>query len=67
MPIYRFIVKPDHQDPDMRLTHLPDGEAARRYARILIREFKASGRYLDPRSRVDVQDEMGEPVTSIPF
>ena len=71
MPIYRFVVvDSDHEyDPSVRWIHLPDEEAALRYGHLLIREFKSSGRYPDtpPLARLEVKDDMGEPLISIPF
>ena len=70
MPIYQFVVvDSDHEyDPSVRWTHLPDEEAALRYGHLLIREFKSSGRYPDtPHWRLEVKDDMGEPLISIPF
>ena len=70
MPIYQFVViRGDHEDgPSVRWTHLPDEEAALRYAHLLIKDFKSSGRYPDAsHSRLEVKDDMGEPLISIPF
>ncbi len=70
MPIYQFVVVVgDHEyDPSVRWTHLPDEEAALRYGHLLIREFKSSGRYPDAsHSRLEVKDDMGEPLLSISF
>ena len=70
MPIYRFVVVDgDHEyDPSVRWTHLPDEEAALRYGHLLIREFKSSGRYPDASHlRLEVKDDMGEPLLSISF
>ena len=70
MPIYRFVVVDgDHEyDPSVRWTYLPDEEAALRYGHLLIREFKSSGSYPDAtHSRLEVKDDMGDPLISIPF
>jgi hypothetical protein len=59
----------DHEDdPDVRWSHLPDEDAARRYGHLLIKDFKSSGRYADASHLyVVVKDEMGNPLISIPF
>jgi len=70
MPIYQFVVRSgDHEDdPDVRWSHLPDEDAARRYGHLLIKDFKTSGRYPDSSHLyVVVKDEMGNPLISIPF
>jgi hypothetical protein len=70
MPIYQFVVRSgDHEDdPDVRWSHLPDKDAARRYGHLLIKDFKTSGRYPDSSHLyVVVKDEMGNPLISIPF
>ena len=70
MPIYQFVVRSgDHEDdPDVRWSHLPDEDAARRYGHLLIKDFKSSGRYADASHLyVVVKDEMGNPLISIPF
>ena len=68
--IYQFVVRSgDHEDdPDVRWSHLPDEDAARRYGHLLIKDFKSSGRYADASHLyVVVKDEMGNPLISIPF
>ena len=42
MPIYQFVVRSgDHaDDPDVRWSHVPDEDAARRYGHLLIKDFK---------------------------
>ncbi len=67
MPIYQFHVRPDHREPDVRWTYLPDDEAARRYARVLIKNFKSNGDGFESRSQMDVKDDTGRPVASITF
>ena len=69
MPIYRFAVRrEDDHDADVRWTHLPDKEAARRFANLLIKEFVSSGRYSDStRTRLEVKDDTGALLLSIPF
>ncbi len=44
MPIYQFVVRGgDHEDdPDVRWSHLPDEDAARRYGHLLIKDFKGA-------------------------
>jgi hypothetical protein len=69
MPIYRFAVRRegDH-DSDVRWTHLPDKETARRFANLLIKEFVSSGRYSDStRTCLEVKDDSGALLLSIPF
>jgi hypothetical protein len=47
---------------------LKDEEAARRYAKLLIPEFVAKGRHTDlTHWRLDVKDETGELLFSIPL
>jgi hypothetical protein len=61
MPIYQFVVRSDdhEDDPDVRWSHLPDEDAARRYGHLLIKDFKSSGRYADSSHLyVVVKDEM---------
>jgi hypothetical protein len=69
MPIYRFAVRrEDDHDSDVRWTHLPDKETARRFANLLIKEFVSSGRYSDsPRTCLEVKDDSGALLLSIPF
>lgn len=69
MPVYQFAVRrDDEQDADVRWTHLPDKEAARRFANLLIKEFVSSGRYpVSSRCRLEVKNENGEVLLSIPF
>jgi hypothetical protein len=61
MPIYRFAVRrEDDHDADVRWTHLPDKETARRFANLLIKEFVSSGRSSDStRTRLEVKDDTG--------
>ena len=68
MPIYRFAVRrEDDHDADVRWTHLPDKEAARR-ANLLIKEFVSSGRYAhSSRSHLEVKDDTGGVLLSIPI
>jgi hypothetical protein len=69
MPIYRFTAAHgDKTCPDVRWAHLKDEEAARRYAKLLIPEFVAKGRHTDlTHWRLDVKDETGELLFSIPL
>jgi hypothetical protein len=69
MPIYQFAVRrEDNQNADVRWTHLPDKERARRFAHLLIREFVSSGRYGDStRTCLEVKDDTGDLLLSIPF
>jgi hypothetical protein len=69
MPIYRFAVRrEDDHDADVRWTHLPGKETARRFANLLIKEFVSSGRYSDStRTRLEVKDDTGALLLSIPF
>lgn len=69
MPIYCFnAAKLADCCPDVRWTRLKDEEAARRFAKLLVEEFVASGRYADCSDwRLDVRDENGGLLLSIPF
>jgi hypothetical protein len=69
MPIYQFAVRrEDDQDADIRWTHLPDKETARRFGNLLIKEFISSGRYSDStRARLEIKDDTGDLLLSIPF
>lgn len=67
MPIYQFQVVEDHEtDPDVRWTHLADADAAQKYARILIREFKSKGHF-NSHSRLEIKDDTGRPVATLRF
>lgn len=66
MPIYQFQVLEDHHAPDVRWTHLSDIDAAKRYARLLIKDFKSKGQF-DARSKLEIKDEIGRPVATLPF
>jgi hypothetical protein len=56
------------RDSDVRWTHLPDKETARRFANLLIKEFVSSGRYSDStRTCLEVKDDSGALLLSIPF
>ena len=69
MPVYQFAVNHDgQQETDVRWTHLPDEESARRFARLLIGEFVSSGQYRDwSRSYLEVRDGGGRLLLTIPF
>ena len=69
LPIYRFTaVQGDNACPDVRWAHLKDEEAARHYAKLLIQEFFAKGRYTDlTHWRLEVKDQIGELLLSIPL
>ena len=53
--------------PDVRYTHLADEEAARRYAKLLIHELAPSGFYSSRSCFLEVKDETGSLLFSIPF
>jgi hypothetical protein len=69
MPLYQFAVRhEDQQDTDVRWTHLPDEDSARRFPRRLINEFISSGHYPDwSRSYLEVRDGRGGLLLTIPF
>src|SRR6478672_13807270 len=68
MPVHQFAVKwDDDQTPDVRYTHLADEEAARRYAKLLIHELAPSGFYSSRSCFLEVKDETGSLLFSIPF
>ena len=69
MPIYRFnAARSDQCCPDVRWLRLKDQEAARHFAKLLVEEFVASGHYADWADwRLDVRDENGELLLSVPF
>jgi hypothetical protein len=69
MPIYQFAVRRDNgRDDDVRWTHLPDDEAARRFAVLLIREVLASERQLElAHCYTDIKDRNGHLLFTIPF
>jgi len=69
MPKYQFAVRhDDEQHDDVRWTHLPDEEAARRFARLLIRELISSKRHTDwSSSYLDIKDENGRALVAIPI
>jgi hypothetical protein len=67
MPIYQFQVVGDRDaDPDVRWTHLSDADAAKKYARILIRDFKLKGHF-NSHSRLELKDDTGRPVAMLRF
>ena len=68
MPVYEFAVKwDDDQTPDVRYTRLADEEAARRYAKLLIQELAPGGFYSSRSCFLEVKDETGSLLFSIPF
>jgi hypothetical protein len=68
MPVYQFAVKwDDDQNPDVRYTRLADEEAARRYAKLLIHKLASSGFYSSRPCLLEVKDETGSLLFSIPF
>jgi hypothetical protein len=72
MPVYQFAVRrDDEQDPDVRWTHLPDQETARRFADLLMKEFEefvSNGRYANAsQAFLEVRDDTGGILFSIPF
>lgn len=61
MARYHFILRwPDHEHEDRQGTDLPDPEAARDYARRIIRELKDGGGYDDPELTLVVRDGDGK-------
>jgi hypothetical protein len=68
MPAYQFAIKwAADQSPDVRYSHLTDEEAARRYAKLLIHELAPSGFYSSRSCFLEVKDETGSLLFSIPF
>jgi hypothetical protein len=69
MPVYQFAVR-WNEDPasDARYAHLANDEAARHYAELLAKESASTGFYpYSSCSRVEVKDETGTVLFSIPF
>jgi hypothetical protein len=69
MPVYQFAVK-WNEDPasDARYAHLANDKAARHYADLLAKESASIGFYpYSSRWRVEVKDETGSVLFSIPF
>ena len=68
MPWYSFTaVWPDGRSGDARTTNLPGDDAARRYARLIIRELKERADHRDPRLKMIVKDAEGAAIDVIPF
>jgi len=67
MPIYQFQVVEDHKAPDVRWTHLSDDEAAKRYGRLLIKDFKVNDRRFHPRCRMEIKDDVGRSIATLSF
>ena len=69
MPVYQFAVRwNEDRASDVRYTHLADEAAARRYAKQLADESASTGFYpYSCRSRVEVKNEDGSVLFSIPF
>jgi hypothetical protein len=68
MPRYFFVIEGDDGiDRDDDGTQLPHPEAARRYARRVIRELREAGGYDDPNLAMFVKDASGEILFSVPF
>jgi len=69
MPVYQFAVRwNEDRASDVRYTHLADEAAARRYAKQLADESASTGFYpYSCRSRVEVKNEAGSVLFSIPF
>ncbi len=68
MARYYFILQwPDHEHKDPEGTDLPGPEAARAYARRIVRELKEGGGYDDPRLTVVVRDSNGKTICAEPF
>ena len=69
MPVYQFAVRwNEDRASDVRYTHLADEAAARRYAKQLANESASTGFYpYSCRSRVEVKNEAGSVLFSIPF
>ena len=57
----------DDQSADVRYAHLADEEAARRYAKLLIHELAPNGFYSSRSCFLEVKDETGSLLFSIPF
>jgi hypothetical protein len=68
MPRYFFVIDGDDvTDRDDDGTQLPHPEAARRYARRVIRELREAGGYDDPNLAMFVKDANGDILFSVPF
>ena len=68
MPWYSFTaVWPDGQSGDTRTTNLPGDDAARRYARLIMRELKERPDHRDPRLKMIIKEADGAVVEVIPF
>ena len=69
MPVYQFAVRWNEDRAfDVRYTHLADEAAARRHAKQLANESASTGFYpYSCRSRVEVKNEAGSVLFSIPF
>jgi hypothetical protein len=67
MPRYHFVVHaPDHHHDDPDGSVLPDPQAAKEHGHRLIRELK-EGDYHPPGATLQVVDETGQLIHSIPF
>jgi hypothetical protein len=68
MPVYQFAVRSNEGAPDARYVHLANDEAAWRYGELLAKESASTGFYpYSANSRVEVKDETGSVLFSIPF
>jgi len=68
LALYFFILRwPDREHDDAHGTPLPDDDAARSYARRVIRELKEGGGYDDPGLTMVVKNDDGHTVCLIPF
>jgi hypothetical protein len=68
MPWYRFTaVWPDGRCDNAGMTNTPGDDAARRYARLLIKELKGRTDYRDPPLKMMVQNSNDDVIQVIPF
>ena len=68
MPQYFFKIRgAEHASNDDEDARFDDDAAALEHACRIVRELKASGGYDDPRLVVDVTNEVGGRVLSVPF
>ena len=67
MPRYHFVVRePDHTHDDQDGVHLPNHDAAKDHGDRIVRELKEDG-YHPGDAALDIHDETGQKVHSIPF
>jgi hypothetical protein len=67
MPTYQFQVVEDYQSPDVRWTYLSDDDAAKRYGRLLIKDFKSHGGKFAAHTNMEIKDDQGRRVAILPF